>query len=210
MELIQKLPRTIWWFAGMLLLVVAVLVVVWFIRSGRPSLPPGLVEKREKVTRILAERERTPDVDIRPLIDLEARRNFKGAVALMEQALAANTRQEEFNAALIKASGELATLAVSVEPDELGAKAIGAFGALSRLAGAERRYYQNRRTLYEVTRGYYLDLTAGLQPPVPDRLADLVDAVNAELEKAKAAHNEFAAAISAFDQAAVGQDHSSK
>lgn len=210
MELIQKLPRTTWWLAGILLLALVVLAAVWFIRSGRPSLPPGLVEKREGVTRILAERERTPDVDIKPLIELEARRNFKGAGALMEQALAANARQEELNAALVKASEELATLAVGVEPDELGAKAIGAFGALARLAEAERRYYQDRRILYELTRGYYADLATGLAPPVPDRLADLVDTVNADLEKAKTAHDEFAAAISAFDQAIVGQDHSSK
>lgn len=205
MEFIKQFPRWALWAIGALALILAVLVIAWFIRSGRPSLPPGLVEKREEVGRILAERERLSDVNVKPLVELEARRDFKGAAALMDQALGANARQEELNASLATVSNELAKLAVGVRPDAVGERAVAAFGALRRLAEAERRYYQDRRALYEMTRGYYSDLATGLKPPIPDRLPELVDAVNADLEKAKAVHAEFASAVSAFDQAAAGR-----
>lgn len=197
----KHLPRWSWWVVGIAFIAAIAAAVIFFVRAVRPSLPPGLVEKRDAVARLLEDGSRIADVDIKPLVALEAKKDFTGAVALMEQALAANARQEELNASLTAVSQDLAKLSVGVEPDAIGAKAVEAFGILAKLAEAERKFYADRRRLYEMTRDYYRALMGRQQPPIPENLRLLVDAVNADQESAKTLHGQFAAAIKAFDEA---------
>lgn len=174
--------------------------VVLAIRNPAPLLPPGLVEKREAVTLLLETQQRLEDTDIKPLVGLEAAQDYRGAVALMEKALEANARHERVVGELAVVSGELAGLAILVKPEAAGAKAVAAFETLEELAKTERTFYENRRRLYEITRNYYADLEAKKTPPIPDDLRALVDAVNADLEKAQQLTRQFASAVQAFDE----------
>lgn len=197
----KRLPLWAWWVIGLVIIVALAVAAVWLVGGRGLTLPPGLTEKREQVAKLLDEASRIEDVDIKPLLALEEKKDFKGAVALMEQALGVNALQEELNATLVGLADELARLALVVEPDELGTKAIEAFGALAELAEAEQKFFSDRKLLYETTRGYYADLAAKKRPPIPADLTTLVDTVNADLEKAKGLHRDFAASARAFDEA---------
>lgn len=176
----------------------------YFLRPIRPSIPPRFLERRAAVTKALEELERIKDVDIQPLTELEVKNDFKGAAALMARALVANRAYENVMATLILVGDELGTLALAVKPDSLGEKAIEAFSSLSRFAEAERRYYQNRRTLYETTENYYATRAAGEPAAVPENLAVLVDSVNADLKEAERLKRGFTDKIERFDEAAKG------
>ena len=173
----------------------------YFLRPIRPFIPPQFLERRAAVTKALEELERIKDVDIQPLTELEAKSDYEGAVTLMARALTANRAYENVMATLILVGDELGTLALAVKPDSLGEKAIEAFSSLSRFAEAERRYYQDRRALYEKTENYYAGRAAGEPAAVPEHLADLVERVNADLEEAERLKHDFKAAIKAFDEA---------
>ena len=201
MTLTKKIPFWLWWTIGLAAVASAAALAVWLAVGRGPMLPPGLAEKREQVAKLLEEASRIEDVDVKPLAALEAKRDFKGAAALMESALAANAEQERLNASLLTVSNELTRLALAVEPDEVGARAVEAFGVLAELAKAEQKFFADRRELYEVTRGYYADLAVRKKPPIPADLQTLVETVNADLEIAKGLHRDFAAATKAFDEA---------
>lgn len=204
MEITRKLPLWAWWVVGLAVIIGIAAGVVIAVSNPAPLLPPGLAEKREAVAKLRDEASRFKDVDIKPLVELEAKKDYRGAVALMEQALAANAEYELVVGELSAVSEELSVLAIQVEPDVVGAKAITAFETLVQLAQAEKKFYENRRRLYEITRSYYLDLEIGKRPAVPDGLAELVEAVNADLEKARQLNRQFAAAVRAFDEAIAG------
>jgi len=167
--------------------------------------PPGLVELRENVAKIIEDSERISDVDIRPLAELEARKDYSGAVALVDRAIAQNSLRQSLAASLLSAATELLELGVEVRPDAAGTEAITAFSILVKLAQTEKRYYDRRHRLYETTRGYYADLTAKKNPPIPPALEPLVEEVNAEFKRVKSLRTEFAAAIRAFDATAAGR-----
>ncbi len=205
MESTRGFPLWAWWTIGIAVIIGIVAGVVLAISNPAPVLPPGLVEKREAVTLLLETQRRLEDTDIKPLIGLEARRDYRGAVALMEKALEANTRHEQIVGELAAVSGELAGLAVRVEPNVTSVKAVAAFGTLGELAKTEKQFYANRRRLYEITRNYYADLDAQKTPPISGDLEALVDTVNADLEKAQQLSRQFAAAVQAFDEAVAGR-----
>lgn len=198
----RKVPLWLWWVAAIVFIAGAAVAAILLIKGGRPVLPSGLAERRAEVARILEEAARTEDVDIRPLVTLEAEKKFEGAMALMDQALVVNDRYAVLNASLFRTSDELTRLALGVRPDEIGAKAVEAFGFLAQLAQAEKKFYESRRQVYEMTRNYYADLAAKRQPAIPENLASLVEAVNADLARAKDLQSRFSAAIRAFDEAA--------
>ena len=201
MEISKRLPMWFWWAVGIMLIAAIAAAAVLLTRSTGPTLPPGLVERRAEAARILDEASRVEDADLKPLVALEARKDFKGAVALMEQAMAANERQERLNASLITVSEELTRLAVGVTPDEVGARAVDAFSILTQLAGAEKKFFAERRQLYETTRNYYAELAAKKKPSIPADLSSLVDRVSAALAKARELHRRFTDAVKAFDAA---------
>ena len=204
MEITRRLPLWLWWIIGIAVIGAVSAGAVFFIRSSRPSIPPGLVEKREEISRLLEESGRIGDVDIRPLAEMESKKDYSGVAALMERALESNAEHEKLSQTLVKASDELANTSVRVMPDTIGTKAITAFGVLSRLAQAEKKFYANRRLLYEMTRDYYADLAAKKNPTLPDNLRALVLKVNADLDEARALHQQFASAIKIFDKSIVG------
>lgn len=205
MDSTRRIPLWAWWVVGPAVIVGIAAGVVIAVSNPAPLLPPGLVEKREAVSRLLEEQKHLEDTDIKPLVELEAKKDYRGASALMEKALAANAEHERLAGDLAAVSGELARLAIAVRPDAVGAKAVSAFQSLVELARAEKKFYASRRQLYEVTRNYYADLEAKKAPPVPDGLAGLVEAVNADLEKARELNRQFAAAVQAFDEAVAGK-----
>lgn len=198
----KGLPIWAWWVIGLAVIVAVTAAVVFLIRSAKPQLPPGLVQKRESVAKILEDINKVKDVDIRPLVELESKKDYKGAVGLMDKALEANAAYEHLANALMTVSDELAKLAVQVRPDDIGTKAVEAFGSLANLAQAEKSFYRNRRALYETTKSYYADLDAKKTPPIPDNLRSLVEAINSDLNKAKELNDQFAKAVKAFDDAA--------
>ena len=205
MGTVRKFPLWVWWVIGPAVIIGIAVGVVIAVSNPAPILPPGLVEKREAVFKLRDEAGRLTDVDIRPLVELEAKKDYAGAVALMDQALAANAAYERIIGAEVALGGELALLAIQVEPDAVGAKAITAFETLTQLARAEQKFYENRRRLYELTRSYYLGLAAGEKPPIPENLGALVNQVNAGLDQIRDLHGRFAAAIQAFDLAISGR-----
>lgn len=201
MESSRRLPLWAWWVVGIAVIIGiagGVVVAIW---NPTPILPSGLAEKREAVTLLLERQRRLEDTDIKPLVLLESKQDYRGAVALMETALAANGKQEELAGTLAVMGEELARLAVLVKPDAAGAKAMAAFSTLTELAQTEKKFYGNRRRLYEITRNYYADLEAKKTPPVPGDLEALVASVNADLEKAQQLSRQFASAVQAFDEA---------
>ena len=156
---------------------------------------------REATAKILDEHVRIEDVDIRSLVDLEAKKDYGSAINLLNRALESNAKREALAASLASVSGELSKLAIQVKPDTIGTKAIAAFRILANLAETEKQFYADRRALYELTRSYYLDRAANRNPPIPEGLRALVEQVTADMEKAGTLHREFAAAIQAFDEA---------
>ena len=190
-----------WWLAAVVVIGVVAAAIIFFIKPSQPTVPPGLVEQREAISRILDDANKIADIDIRPLAELEAKRNYRGAVSLLEQALAVNTAYEANVASLLTASNELAALASGVKPDALAVKARDAFGVLTKFAEAEKKFYGDRRALYEVTWSYYVDLAAKKKPAIPEGLQALVDAVNADLQQARELRQQFASALQAFDEA---------
>ena len=205
MEFTKKLPNWAWWAIGIAVIIAVAAIVVATVRNRGPVLPPGLVEKRNAVAKIFDEASRVEDVDIRPLVKLEAQKDYRGAAALMGTALAANASLAGLNESLVTVSAELAKLAVGVEPDPLGAKAVEAFGLLRELAQAEKKFYDDRRRLYETTRDYYAGLAAKKSLPIPENLRAAVEIVSADLERAKNIHQQFSAAMRAFDEAVGGK-----
>lgn len=201
METTRKFPLWVWWVVGLAVIVGIAAGVVVAISNPVPFLPLGLVEKREAVAKLRESQQRLEDVDIKPLVELEAKKDYRGAVELMDEALAANAGQERLVGELTAVSAELAGLALRVEPDAAGAKAIAAFETLTQLVRAEQKFYENRRKLYEITRNYYADLEAKKNPSVPADLQVLVNAVNADFGKARELGLQFAAAVQAFDEA---------
>ncbi len=196
----RKFPRWAWWLVGIIAVVAIAAGIIFIVRNAGPSLPSGLVEKRAEAARLLEEASRIEDVDMKPLVTLEAKKDYAGAVALMDAALAVNNRQEQLNGALVTVSDELAKLAVGVEPDGAGEKAVEAFSILAQLAEAEKEFFTDRRALYEAGRGYYAALAAKKKPPLSAGLAALAETITADLAKAKELHQHFSAAARAFDE----------
>lgn len=197
----RHLPVWVWWLIGFIVIAAIAAAAVFVVRSPGPRLPPGLVEKRAEVAGILDAASRIEDVDLRPLVELEARKDFKSAALLVGQALAVNARQEQLNASLLTASEELTRLAVGITPDTIGTKAVEAFSLLKQLAETEHDFFTGRRFLYETTQKYYSDIAAKKRPTVPANLKTLVDTVNAQFAKAKDLHRRFTDAVKAFDEA---------
>lgn len=190
---------------GIAVLAALAVAVIFLNRASSPTLPPGFAEKREAVSRILDVLGKRQDVDIRPLAELEANKDYSGAVALMEQALLANAMYEADVSSLAAASTELAALVGAVKSEGIGVKAREAFGLLVAFVQAEKKFYENRRRLYEVTRQYYSDLALKKKPPIPEELATMVDTVNADFAGAEELRRQFAAALAAFDDAVAQQ-----
>lgn len=193
-------PKWLWWMLGVGIAVALAAAALAILRLTRPAIPPGLVEMREATAQILDEQARIEDVDIRPLVDLEAKKDYGNATSLLDRALESNSKREALAASLVSVSGGLAKLAIQVKPDAIGTKAIAAFRILANLAETEKQFYADRRVLYEVTRRYYADLTAKKSPPIPENLRSLVQQVTLDMEKVNALHREFALAIAAFDE----------
>ena len=200
----RRVPLWLWWLIGLGVIAAVSAGVVFFMRSSRPSIPPGLVEKREEISRLLEESGRIGDVDIRPLAEMESKKDYNGVAALMERALESNAEHERLSQTLTSSSSEPANRSVRVMADTIGTKAITAFRILSELAKAEKKFYENRRLLYVMTRDYYADLAAKKSPPLPDDLRSLVLEVNSDLDEARALHQQFASAIKVFDESIVG------
>ena len=192
------------WLAAALVILVLVVAAFFLLRSKHPSIPPGLVEKRQAVSDILKQSNGTEDVDIRPLVDLEAKKNYGGAVALMERAISENQVHHDLASSLVGVAGELSRLAVQVKPDDVGAKAVGAFSLLTKFAEANRTFYEDRGELYHMTRDYYAGLAAKKSPAIPDTLRHIVDTVTKDRAAASTLNQQFASAIKAFD-AMVGK-----
>jgi hypothetical protein len=199
MDSTRKIPLWLWWIVGLAILVALVLFGVSTFRTRQPTIPPGLVEKRQEVGEILLRSADADDIDIRPLVELESKKEYGAAVSLMDRALAANAIKKELNASLVTVAGELAGLAVQVKPDDAGAKAVEAFSLLQQFAESDRMYYHDRETLYQMTHDYYSALLAKQSPPIPDNLGGVVETVNADLAKTNTLNEQFASAIQAFD-----------
>lgn len=199
MESTRKIPLWLWWIVALAIL----LGIVWFgisaFRSREPIIPPGLVEKRQEVGEILRRSADADDIDIRPLVELESKKQYGAAVSLMDRALAANAIKKEMNASLVSVAEELSRLAMQVRPDDAGAKAVEAFGLLQQFVESDRAYYRDRETLYQMTRDYYEALLAKQNPSIPENLASVVETVNADLAKTNALNEQFASALQAFD-----------
>jgi len=201
METTRRFPAWLWWSIAIGCVIAIAAAVAYFVSSYQPRLPPGLAEKRREAVSLLEESGRIEDVDIRALQELEAAKAYADAVVLLERALAANASREQLSVRLVTVSEELSRLALVIEPDSIGAKAIEAFGLLTKLAEAEYAFYDGRRELYEVTRDYYLELAAERTVPFPRQLAEQVEAVNADFERTQELRKQFSSAISAFDVA---------
>lgn len=171
-------------------------------KREHPVIPPGLVEKRAATAKILDQSNAAEDIDIKPLVDLEAKKDYAGAVLLMTRALAANQIHGEFTAALAITADDLTKLATQVKPDSIGAQAVDAFGLLVKFAAADKKYYADRHMLYQMTYDYYSELAAKKSPPIPDNLKDVVNTVTTDLAAVNDLRNQFVIAIKAFDAAA--------
>lgn len=205
MEYLRRFPVWVW---VILLLLVGLLVILIFVFpfwSHAPTIPSGLVEKRLEVGSILQRSADADDIDIRVIVELENEKKYAEAVNLMERAITANTIKKDLNSSLVSAASELSRLATQVRPTDLAKKAIEAFALLEQFADADKQYYRDRETLYKMTKDYYAALLAKQNPPIPETLRDVVDAVNNDLKKANELNAQFAAAIGAFDALAVGK-----
>ena len=201
MEFLKRFLDWRWWLLGIAVLAVFAIAIIFLNRASSPTLPPGFAEKREAVSRILDVLGKRQDVDIRPLAELEAEKDYSGAVALVERALSANALYEADVSSLAAASTELAALTVAVKSEDIIAKARQAFGLLVAFVQAEKKFYEDRRRLYEVTRQYYSDLALKKKPPVPEGLPAMVDTVNADFASAQELRRQFAGALKTFDDA---------
>lgn len=199
METSQKFPLWAWWIVGIAVIVSIAVGAIYLTRSKTPVLPPGLAEKRQTVSDIFTEANAVKDVDIKPLVEFENKKDYKAAVELMDRAVSANQQFEDLSARLVTVSDELTKLAVRVEPETVGTKAIEAFGILAQLAQSEKDFYVNRRKLYEITKTYYADLASKKNPAIPGDLQTLVETVNASLAKVQTLHAQFATAVQTFD-----------
>lgn len=197
----RRLPLWAWWIIGVAVIAAIAVAAVFAVKSSGPRLPPGLTEKRADAARILDEASRIEDVDLGPLTALEAKKDFRGAAALLDTALAVSERQERLNASLISVSEELSRLAVGVTPDTIGTKAVEAFGMLKQLAESERKFFTERRVLFEAARSYYADLAEKKKPAVPANFKALADGVNSAYAKVRELYQRFADAARAFDEA---------
>lgn len=200
MDTSRRFPIWAWWVIGLVLIAAISAGIVFLARKKAPYLPPDLVEKRVAIGRILDDINKIEDVDIKPLVELENKKDYKGAVELMDRALEKNGAYEYLNSSLVSVSEELTKLSLQIKPDDVGAKAIEAFGLLAKLAQAEKKFYESRRALYEVTKSYYGDLAIKKNPSIPENLGRLVAAVSEDLKTAKELQNQFAAAVKAFDE----------
>lgn len=200
MEVLRRMPMWAWVAAGIAVAIALAVSAIFIVRTSGPRLPPGLAEKRAEAAKILDELGRIEDVDLRPLTELEAKKNYQGAAALVGQALAVNDRQEALNAALVSTSEELARLAVGVHPDEVGTKAVEAFSILVKLAEAERKYFTDRKLFYRLARDYYAAFASGEKPLAPKDFASLADAVEADFARVRDLHRNFTAAVRVFDE----------
>lgn len=199
MNLIRRFPVWLWALILLLFAALVIFILVPLFHSNSPSIPPGLVEKRQEVGTILQRSAEADDIDIRSIVELENSKKYAEAVTLMERAIAANAMKKDLNASLVSAADELSRLAVQVKPDDAGSKAIEAFSLLQQFAAADKQYYRDRETLYQMTRDYYAALLAKQHPPIPETLQGVVNAVNTDLAKANDLNKQFAAAIVAFD-----------
>ena len=186
--------------AALLLLVVGIIIFV--VNRPKPQLPSGLVDQRKAALDILAQADEIKDVDIRPLVELEAKKEYAGAVALIENAITANHAYRNLNASLLGVAAGLSQLAPQVQPDAIGAKAVQAFNLLLKFAAAEKKYYDDREIVYQMTHDYYAELAAKKSPPIPENLKTLVDTVTTDSALRKEAEDQFASALQAFDSAA--------
>lgn len=202
---VKKLAPWAWWTIGLAAIAAVAGGAAYFVSNQKPALPPGLVELREAVAKIIEQSAKLEDIDVTPLAELEAKKEYEAAVRLMEEALRANAAAEAFTASLVEASENLAKLSVEIKSEAVATKAIDAFGILAKLASAEAEFYADRRRLYEITRDYYADLAAKKNPAIPEGLEALADEVNADLEKARGLHQEFASALAVFDEAMTGK-----
>ena len=199
MNFLRRLPAWVWWLLA--IAAIAGLAVIFVIRTFGPSLPPGLVERREAVGRILDNLNKIQDVDIRPLAELETKKEYANAVSLVERALSANSAYEAEVSSLVEASRGLTTLAAAISSAGIAVKARDAFALLTKFAEAEKKFYEDRRSLYQITRSYYADLAAKKKAPIPEGLPAMVDTVNADFAQAQEIRRQFAAALKAFDDA---------
>lgn len=200
----RSFPVWVWWAIGIVAIAAVAAGVAYFVSNHKPTLPPGLVELREAVAKIIEESSKLEDVDVTPLAGLEAKKDYTAAVNLMEKALQANASAEAFTASLVTVSQNLAALSVEIKSEAIATKAIDAFGILAKLANAEAEFYADRRKLYEITRDYYADLAAKKNAPIPEGLEALAGEVSADLEKVRGLHQEFASALAIFDEAVAG------
>lgn len=204
MEATKRFPSWLWWTIGIGFVITIAAAVAYLVSSRQPRFPPGLTEQRREAVALLEEITRAEDVDVRDLERLEGVRDYAGAVTLLERALTANATHEQRSVRLVQLGDELSRLALAVEPDGIGTRAVEAFGLLAKLAEAEYAFSSDRRELYEVTRDYYLELTAEHEAPFPRNLAEMVEVVNADFERREELRSEFSAAIAAFDALAGG------
>ncbi len=199
----KKLPLWAWWAVGIAVIIAVAAGAVLLVANKKktPELPPGLVERRDAAVKVLEEMNKIEDVDLKPLVDLETKKDYRGAVDLMTKALNQNSAYENVTASLIVLGNDLSKLSAEVKPDDVGVKAVEAFSALAKLAEAEKKYYQDRRALYEITKNYYSELDAQKKPPIPENLRVIIDAVNADFQAVKDLNQQFAAAVRSFDDA---------
>lgn len=191
--------KWIWWSLGIAVLIIAVAVGIWLVRTAKPSIPEGLAAHRADATRIIAEGNAIQDVDLRPLSAMELSKDYAGAIRLLDDALAVNAKQVEKNAELVQTSSALKDLTAGVRPAAVGDKAKEAFGLLDELARSQRTYLEARRALFEAAKIYYADLGAKKQVGVPEELNTLAATVTADLQKTLELAGKFQKAMQEFD-----------
>lgn len=191
--------KWLWWSLAIALLAVAIAIGIWLVQTARPSIPPGLADRRAEATRIIAEGNAITDTDLRPLSGFELSKNYAGAIGLLDEAIRVNGTQAAKNAELARVSGELKDLSVEVKPAAVGDKAKTAFGLLDELARSQETYLAARKQLFEAAKAYYADLAAKKQVGVPAELNALAAAVTADLQKSVDLTGKFQKAIQEFD-----------
>ena len=191
--------KWLWWSLTIAFLAIAIAVGIWLVRTAKPSIPSGLVDRRAEATRVIAEGNAITDTDLRPLSGFELSKDYAGAIGLLDAALRVNAEQTAKNVELVRVSGELKELSGNVKPRSVGAKAETAFGLLDELARSQESYLAARKQLFEAARAYYTDLAAKKQVPVPEALNTLAATVTAGLQKTVDLAGKFQKAIQEFD-----------
>src|SRR3989344_3204809 len=183
---VESVPskKWLWWSLAVALLAVAIAVGVWLVRTAKPDIPSGLVDRRAEATRIIAEGNAITDTDLRPLSGFELSKDYAGAIGILNEALRVNAEQAAKNAELVRVSGELKNLSGTVKPAVVGDKAKTAFGLLDEHARPQQAYLDARKQLFEAAKAYYADLAA---------------VVTAGLKKTVGLAGEFQKAIQEFD-----------